>query len=274
MAANPLFQTKKRTGLVGKRLSLAALSVAAVIVSGCATDRMTTGSISPGNKPVEQMTANELRSALTSYQRAYQRNTKDARTAMAYASILRMNGYDDQALAVMRQAAIDHSTDRTVLAAYGKALAGAGEFTAALDAIQRAQDPTVPDWRLVSAEGAIYDQTGRPQQARERYQRALDIAPGEPSVLSNLAMSHMLANDLPTAERYLRQAVNHPAADSRVRQNLALVVGLQGRFDEARQIASRELSPEQADANMRYLQDMLQQQAAWTMIEEEDRATN
>jgi Flp pilus assembly protein TadD len=253
---------------------LVGATALSLLLTGCATDRMTTGSLPSAKKPVEQMTAVELREALDPYRQAYERNPKNARIAMAYASILRMNGHDEQALAVMRAAAIEHSEDRTVLAAYGKALAGAGDFTAALDALQRAQDPTRPDWRLISAEGTIYDQTGRPAQARARYQKALDLAPGEPSVLSNLAMSHMLEDNLQAAEEYLRQAVNHPAADSRVRQNLALVVGLQGRFDEARQIASRELAPQQAEANMRYLQQMLKEQSAWTMIKKEDKSAN
>ena len=40
------------------------------------------------------------------------------------------------------------------------------------------------------------------------------------------------------------------AMRTRVRQNLALVVGLQGRFDEARKIASEDLPPDQVDANL------------------------
>lgn len=88
-------------------------------------------------------------------------------------------------------------------------------------------------------------------------------------------MSHMLQGDLSTAESYLRQAVQQPGADSRVRQNLALVVGLQGRFEEAEDIARRELSPQQAETNIAYLRQMLAQQAAWNLIREEDqRATN
>ncbi|MEM0898941.1 MAG: tetratricopeptide repeat protein [Pseudomonadota bacterium] len=255
-----------------KSRALIALTVSTIALSACATDRMTTGSIGSRSKPVEQMTAVELRGALPSYRALYERNRKDKRAAMAYASILRMNSMDDQALAVMRQAAIAHPEDRDILAAYGKALAGAGEFTAALDAVQRAQDPATPDWRLLSAEGAIYDQIGRPNEARVRYQKALQMVPGEPSVLSNMAMSHMLQNELPAAESYLQQAVQHPAADSRVRQNLALVVGLQGRFEEAQQIATRELSPSEAEANMRYLQSMLTQQNAWNLIKQEDQS--
>ena len=90
-------------------------------------------------------------------------------------------------------------------------------------------------------------------------------------MLSNLGMSYVLGGDLRTAETYLRSAAEQPDADSRVRQNLALVVGLQGRFEEAREIAGRELSPEQAEANMAYLRQMMAQQNAWNQIKAEDK---
>ena len=61
-----------------------------------------------------------------------------------------------------------------------------------------------------------------------------------------------------------------PSADSRVRQNLALVVGLQGRFPEAEQIARRELLPQQADANVAYLRGMLSQQNSWQKFAAKD----
>lgn len=255
------------------RITTTALTVAmAVALSGCATDRTTTGSVGSRGKPVEQMNGQELAASVESYRKLYERDSGNKTIAMAYASILRMNGFNDQGLAVMRKAAIQHPKDRNVLAAYGKALASAGEFTAALDAIQRAQDPTQPDWRLISAEGAIYDQTGRQPEARERYQRALQLRPNEPSVLSNMAMSHVLEGNLPDAETFLRTAVQQPGADSRVRQNLAMVVGLQGRFDEAMSIAQQELSPQQAKANVDYLQKMLAQQNAWSLIQQEDKS--
>ena len=110
---------------------------------------------------------------------------------------------------------------------------------------------------------------GDAQQARNLYRKALDLKPNEPSVLSNLGMSYVLEGDLKTAETYMRSASEQPGADSRVRQNLALVVGLQGRFDEAEQIASQELSPEQAQANVAYLRSMLSQQNAWKQLKDE-----
>jgi Flp pilus assembly protein TadD len=84
-------------------------------------------------------------------------------------------------------------------------------------------------------------------------------------------MSYVLEGDLRAAETYMRQAAAAPGADSRVRQNLALVVGLQGRFDEAEQIARAELSPDQAQANVAYLRGMLSQQNAWSQLKGQDK---
>ena len=74
-------------------------------------------------------------------------------------------------------------------------------------------------------------------------------------------MSYMLTKDLGKAEQVLRQAYAQPRpngrGDVRVRQNLALVVGLQGRFAEAEDIASRDLPADEASANVAYLKDML-----------------
>ena len=46
-------------------------------------------------------------------------------------------------------------------------------------------------------------------------------------------------------------------ADARVRQNLGLVVGLQGRFAEAEAIVKADLPAAEAAANVAYLKQML-----------------
>ncbi|MBY3136766.1 tetratricopeptide repeat protein [Rhizobium laguerreae] len=256
------------TTFTNRILQGAAASLLVLALAGCSTtkDRMTTGSVPKLTKPVEEMDATELRSATDRLGQAYEKNPRDPVTGVNYANLLRMNGRDTQALAVMQQVAIANPGDRNVLAAYGKAQAAAGQFQQALDTIGRAQTPDRPDWKLISAQGAILDQMGRASDARQRYRDALDIQLNEPSILSNLGMSYVLTGDLRTAETYLRSAASQPTADSRVRQNLALVVGLQGRFPEAEQIARRELSPQQADANVAYLRGMLSQPNSWQKL--------
>lgn len=261
------------TTFTNRILQGAAASLIVLALAGCSTtkDRMTTGSVPKLTKPVEEMDATELRSATDRLGQAYEKNPRDPVTGVSYANLLRMNGRDTQALAVMQQVAIANPADRNVLAAYGKAQAAVGQFQQALDTIGRAQTPDRPDWKLISAQGAILDQMGRASDARQRYRDALDIQPNEPSILSNLGMSYVLTGDLRTAETYLRSAASQPTADSRIRQNLALVVGLQGRFPEAEQIARRELSPQQADANVAYLRGMLSQQNSWQKLAAKDK---
>lgn len=251
----------------------ASAALLALALAGCSTtgkDKMTTGSIPTMSKPVDEMDSADLARATLSLGKAYDANPKDRDTGVNYANVLRMTGRNEQALAVMQQVAINHPSDRGVLAAYGKAQAAAGQLQEALATIDRAQLPDRPDWRLVSAEGAILDQLGRSNEARGKYRDALVLAPNEPSILSNLGMSYVLTGDLKTAESYLRSAGGRPTADSRVRQNLALVVGLQGRFPEAEQIARQELTQQQADANVAYLRGMLAQQNSWQKLAASD----
>ena len=171
---------------------------------------------------------------------------------MHYAQVLQMNGNTDQSLAVMRKLAIAYPKDRDVLAAYGKALAGVGQLEPALDAVRRAQTPEYPDWKLLSAEAAILDQLGQSGEARA------DLSQGAGSEAERsvdpFQSRHVLCADRRSArppKPTCAPPSQQPGADSRVRQNLALVVGLQGRFDEAEQIASQELSPDQAQGQRR-----------------------
>ncbi|RJF75149.1 tetratricopeptide repeat protein [Rhodopseudomonas palustris] len=187
----------------------------------------------------------------------YRANPKDPAAALAYGQALRAIGQRSQAVAMLERATLANPGNKTVLAAYGRALADNGNFSAAFDALSNAHSPDNPDWRILSVQGASLDQMGRNEEARRYYASALKLAPGEPSVLSNLGMSYVLTKELPKAEDTLRQAYSSGRADPRVRQNLALVIGLQGRFAEAEGIVRSDLPPDEAAANVAYLKQML-----------------
>src|SRR5205807_10334083 len=161
-----------------------------------------------------------------------------------------------QAAAVLETAALHHPENRALLGAYGRALADAGNFNQALEVLERAHSPDQPDWRILSVQGAVMDQMGRHAEAQRYYASALKIMPDEPSVLSNLGLSYALSKDLKRAEETLRRAAERGGNDKRVRQNLALVVGLQGRFPEAESIAKADLPADEAAANVAYLRQM------------------
>ena len=123
--------------------------------------------------------------------------------------------------------------------------------------LSRAHTPDNPDWRILSVQGTALDRLGRHDEARRYYANALKIKPDEPSVLSNLGMSYVLSKQLAKAEETLRRAYGSARADTRIRQNLALAVGLQGRFAEAESIVNAGLPAEEAAANVAYLKQML-----------------
>jgi Flp pilus assembly protein TadD len=246
----------KQSGLARFLATAAVTALLAAGLGGCQTMSDVTGSIassapSPDSDPQR---------AIETYGERYRANPKDADAALAYGQALRVNGQRAQAAAVLEQACISNPGNKPLLAGWGRALADNGNFQQAFDVLSRAHTPENPDWRILSVQGTVLDQMGRHDEARRYYASALKIVPGEPSVLSNLGMSYMLTKDLPKAEQALRQAYASPQANAKVRQNLGLVVGLQGRFAEAEQIVKADLPPDEAAANVAYLREMLKGQ--------------
>jgi Flp pilus assembly protein TadD len=244
-------------------LASTALAVAlAGAAAACTTTQSadTTGSLAAPAVPHSEA---DWRREADIWGARYRAKPDDAQAAIQYAQALRATGQRSQAAAVLEQASIRNPKNRRVLGAYGRALADVGNYAQALDVLGRAHTPDQPDWRILSAQGAVLDQMGRHEDARRYYTSALKIVPDEPSVLSNLGLSYALSKNLPKAEATLRRAADQPAAEPRVRQNLALVIGLQGRFAEAETIARGELSPDEAAANVAYLRQMLSEKKDW-----------
>jgi Flp pilus assembly protein TadD len=229
-------------------------TILAAGLGGCQTMSDVTGSLGAKADPGA---VNDPHSAVEVYGERYRANPKDADAALAYGQALRANGQRAQAAAVLEQATIVHPGNKALLAGFGRALADNGNFQQAFDVLSRAHSPDNPDWRILSVQGTALDQLGRHDEARRYYASALKIMPEEPSVLSNLGLSYVLSKDLPKAEDVLRRAYASGRADARVRQNLGLVVGLQGRFAEAESIVKADLPPDEAEANVAYLKEML-----------------
>ena len=250
-------------GLPHRRGAAARLVVPWVLVAsiaaaagGCATrgGSETTGSVRAPSAPASE---NDWRREVEAAGELYRSRPYDAEAAVRYAQALRAIGQRSQAAAVLEQASIRDPKNTVLLGAYGRALADNGNFSQALEVLNRAHTPDQPDWQILSVQGAVLDQMGRHEEARRYYASALRLKPDEPSVLSNLGLSYALSKDLKQAEATLRRATADGRIDPRVRQNLALVVGLQGRFPEAETIARSDLPPEEAAANVAYLRQML-----------------
>jgi Flp pilus assembly protein TadD len=243
--------------------SIALAAATAVLLSACATNRASTNGDMPD---YSGLSAAQTQAAVIQLGERYKANPHDIGIAIHYAAALRAASQPGQAVAVMEQTMSFAGNDATVRIAYAKALASNGQFEQGLNVIEATIDPTHPDWNALSVKGAILDQMGRNEEARQLYVQAEVTAPNEASLEANLGLSYAMTNDLTQAEAHLRRAVAMPTATSQIRQNLALIIGLQGRFDEARQIYAQELPADQVENNMAYIRALITQQNRWNVI--------
>jgi Flp pilus assembly protein TadD len=248
-----------------KRLVVTSLSSAVLLVCLCScqtTQPDITGSLGDTGPAASHSdpkgdSKGDPRGDINACRDRFRANPKDPDTALSYAKALRAAGERAQAVAVLEQATIANPKNKVLLAGYGRALADNGNFEQAFDVLSQAHSPEDPDWRILSVQGAVLDQQGKFEEARQYYASALRIAPDEPSVLSNLGLSYMLSKDLGKAEEAMRKAYAHAGNDRRIRMNLAVVLGLEGRMAEAESIARANLPVDEANADVAELKRLL-----------------
>lgn len=250
---------------------MTAIVALAFGLGGClgreATD--TTGSLGRASGPASEIATREATEALG---KRFEAEPGNPAVALTYARALRDLDQRAQAVAVLQQAALRNPQSMPLMGAYGKALADAGRLKEATEALSRAHTPERPDWRILSALGAVADQSGDFEGAQRYYETALRIVPGEPSILSNQGLSFALAKRLREGETILRMAANHPRADARVRQNLALVLGLEGKFAESESVLRQDMAPADAAKTVSGFKRMVSQPDRWqTMRQAADK---
>jgi Flp pilus assembly protein TadD len=249
-----------------KRLHFLALAgVAALALSACSSTKTT---LSVERADYTSLSATALAEGpLGEAEALYKKKPRDRAALLAYADALRAAKKPAEAAAVLEAGIQKHPRDYELRIAYAKALTAAGRLEQALTVVDQVTDPAKPRWDALLVKGAVLDQMGRNAEARQLYTQGLTIAPQEASLEANLGLSYAMTNELDKAETHLRKAVRMPGATSQIRQNLALVVGLQGRFDESQRLFSAELTPDQVDANMTYIRSMLTQQNRKRLLE-------
>ncbi len=129
-----------------------------------------------------------------------------------------------------------------IAAELGRLALDMGRLDIAAQTLKVAEAQGVRDWKTLSAQGTLRAKQGQHAEAQQYYLAALQEQPDAVSVINNLALSYALDGKADKSEELLRKAVASGHDDKRVRQNLALVLGLQGKFEEARQVASVDMT--------------------------------
>ena len=177
----------------------------------------------------------------------------DAEAGLQLSQALRQMGNYSDAIVAAQKVAVAQPRNVEAKLEIARANIGRGQGFYAIEPAREAQAMAPRDWRIPSLLGVAYEQAQRPDEALAAHRLAVSLAPDNPSAISNLALYYAAHGDRAQAETMLRQAAAKPDAPITVRQNLALVLGLQGRLAEAERIARQDLPPETVDNNMAWL---------------------
>ena len=237
------------------RLTILA-TASAVVLTGCAiapgytdsekemTNELQGSNFQPATREMrDNIETQELFAQAAFWSREYELNPGDLESAIKLSSAVRKLGNPQRAIEIAQ----------TTRALYPRDPYLTAEFAAGLIAAERAQDAmqpldealrTAPGYaRLWSLKGAALDQQENYDLARKHYAKAMQITPHDPNIMANVGLSYALSGDPVTAEGWLRRAVAIPGASQSVRQNLALILQLQGKTEEAERYAGRRSKP-------------------------------
>lgn len=247
-------------------LGLSACLLAATVISACAKPAMKTSFLreapvlaaEAGQGTATARPADPLQAATTYWAEQHEKNPRDGKAALSYAQNLKALGSRERAMEVLDVALRHNPDDAAIASEYGRLALELDQLALARRLLAQAEaGSTKPDWRLLSAQGALHAKLGETDKARRYFMAALKQKPDAASILNNLALSYALDGKPEEAEKLLRRAMARGGDTARVRQNLALVLGLQGRFDEGRHLAKNDLPAAEAESNMAYLRNMV-----------------
>ena len=199
----------------------------------------------------------ELRKATEYWGQQHAKNPGDKTTGLNYARNLKAGGDKRQALVVLQNVFSMNKSDPEVAGELGRLALEFDQLSLASRALEVADVPDKPDWRVVSARGTVLAKQGQHKAAIAYFERALAISPNQPSVLNNLAMANAMSGNAQKAEQILRDLAQLNGAPTKVNQNLALVLGLQGKYDESKAAGAAAIPPDVAAANTEYLRQMV-----------------
>ena len=248
--------TSPMTAGVAARIGRAASLAACVLLGACAgpSGSRVTGALAPSDQV--SAAAPERAGQPANAAAAHKANPEDPAAALAQARELRAANARSEALAVLERAVAAKPKDRRLQLERGLLTLELGDAAKAEKLLRQAHDPEAPDWRLHSALGAALASRGKQQEAQVELAKALALAPDQPGVLNNLALSYALDGKTAEAEQLLRKAQRSAGRTPQVQENLALVLGLRGRYEEARSAGQASLPPAKVDENVAYLREL------------------
>ncbi len=171
-------------------------------------------------------------SALNLYARARERDSDNVAALLGEGESLLAVGIPGEAERRYRTA-LQKGGGARAEAGIARALMQQGRAEEALPHFDAAVAAGGASAQILNHYGVALDLLARHEEAQVQYGKGLDLAPNDPGLLNNLALSFALGGNFDTAVRLLSGLVTETPDAADARSNLALVYGLSGDFEAA-----------------------------------------
>ncbi len=176
------------------------------------------------------------------------------RYTVGLAEASRRNGDPEGAITLLDKVLKDDPQNVEALEGKGLALLSQGKVQDAGRQFESVMALDTKRWRTLNALGILFMTKDMVPEAMAYYTEALKYSADNPSVLNNIGLSFAIEKRYDKAVEALEQASRMASGDTvRKRQidlNMAMVLGISGDTDKAREIASRYLKGPALDNNL------------------------
>jgi len=207
-----------------------------------AKDAMAAGDITRAGQFYQQLLGSEKAS-----------NEDKLRYKLGLSECLRRSGQYEKALSAYEEILKDEPKNLDAQEGRGLSLMALGKDTDAGRAFSEIMEKDTKRWRTLNALGILFVTKNMVPEANAYFTEALKYSPDNPSVLNNVGLSQAVDKNYPRAIAALEQASRVAGSGEKRKQvdlNLALVYGVSGDLDTARDIASRYLEGPTLSNNM------------------------
>jgi len=194
----------------------------------------------------------DLVNALGVYRRAAEVDPLNPAPLVAAGDVLLEMGSVNEAIVTYNNALFRDQQNLPALVGLAKAYLKTGKPALAMEPLSKAYAQSPDDSRVLLLLGVTKDLAGEHAEAQAWYRRGLGIAPGDPALTVNLALSLALGGDYPTAIGVLQPLAMTPGALPQERQTLALIYGLRGNVAEAARLNRIDLDDASVEHNLAY----------------------
>jgi len=194
----------------------------------------------------------DLVNALGVYRRASEVDPLNPAPLVAAGDVLLEMGSVDEAIVSYNNALLRDGQNLPALVGLGKAFLKTGKPALALDPLGKAYALSPDDPKVLLLLGVAKDFSGEHAEAQVWYRRGLTVAPGDPALTVNLALSLALSDDFTTAIATLQPVAMARGGSPQERQTLALIYGLKGNLAEAARLNRLDLDDASVEHNLAY----------------------